>query len=379
MMPWNFSAAFVGVSAALVAINLSPAMALSSAEVNQIARSVTVRVVSPSGSGSGVIIRQEGKTYTLLTVAHVLTNKAVVYEVITPDAQRYTLDQKTIKAHAQADLAIAQFTSTKSYTVAKISSSQGVTEGSPTYVAGFPGKTTAMTESIYNFTKGEITAAPAQPFKDGYGLVYTNTTLPGMSGGPIFNADAALMGIHGRADAKIELQDQQLNSQIYVKSGVNLGIPIGTAFALVPKEKLTIAAASSAVNSTNISPEARSLINDLMKQAAVKSRLNDLPGAIAALDRVVSLDPNNIQAFNDRGTLYLKQRDYLAAIADFRQTVQIDPNFAEGYYNQAIANFRRANPDEAKANFRKAATLFEAQGKTQQYRETLLKIERVYR
>jgi hypothetical protein len=376
MMPWNLPAALMGVSAALVAINLAPAMALASVEVSQIARSVTVRITSTGGTGSGVLIRREGKTYTILTAAHVLANRSAVYEVTTPDAQRYTLDRKSIRSHAQADLAIAQFVSTQSYAVTKIAGAEKIAEGSPSYVAGFPGKTAAMTESIYNFTKGEITAAPTQPFKDGYGLVYTNTTLPGMSGGPIFNADGALIGIHGRADAKTELQDQQLNPQIYVKSGVNLGIPISALFTLVPKEKLTIATASSSVNPTTVkSPEERSLINDLMAQASFKQRQNDLPGAIAALDQVVRLDPNNIEAFNERGSLYIMQRDFLAAVADFRQTVQLDPNFAGGYYNQGIAYLRSGSPREAQANFKKAAELFKVLGNTQMYKKTLQELK----
>jgi hypothetical protein len=376
MMPWNLPAALMGVSAALVAINLAPAMALASVEVSQIARSVTVRITSTGGTGSGVLIRREGKTYTILTAAHVLANRSAVYEVTTPDAQRYTLDRKSIRSHAQADLAIAQFVSTQSYAVTKIAGAEKIAEGSPSYVAGFPGKTAAMTESIYNFTKGEITAAPTQPFKDGYGLVYTNTTLPGMSGGPIFNADGALIGIHGRADAKTELQDQQLNPQIYVKSGVNLGIPISALFTLVPKEKLTIATASSSVNPTTVkSPEERSLINDLMAQASFKQRQNDLPGAIAALDQLVRLDPNNIEAFNERGSLYIMQRDFLAAVADFRQTVQLDPNFAGGYYNQGIAYLRSGSPREAQANFKKAAELFKVLGNTQMYKKTLQELK----
>jgi Trypsin-like peptidase domain/TPR repeat len=379
MMSWNRPMAWVGLSAVLMAIHLLPAVALSSAEVNQIARGVTVRITSPSGVGSGVLIRKMGKIYTLLTSAHVLQNRAASYEVFTPDGQRYPIDRNSIQAHEKADLAIAQFTSSQIYPVAKVSDAKIIAEGTASYVAGFPAKTVALTESIYSFTKGEIAAAPTTPFKDGYGLVYTNTTLPGMSGGPIFDANGALIGIHGRADAKTELQDQQLNPQIYVKSGVNLGIPIRAVFTLVSREKLTIAATSSSVHSTAISAEDRSLINDLMAQSNSKRRLNDLSGAIAALDQVVRLDPNNIDAFNNRGTLYMMQRDYLAAIADFRKTVQIDPNFAQGYYNQAIAHYRRASPDEAKANFTKAATLFKAQGKTQQYRETLRKIQGVYR
>ncbi|MGB8698023.1 MAG: trypsin-like peptidase domain-containing protein [Thermosynechococcaceae cyanobacterium] len=371
MMAWNPSAIFVGVSAALVAINLSPVVALSSAEVNKIARSVTVRITSASGSGSGVLIRREGKTYMLLTAAHVLSNQTAAYEVMTPDAQ-YVLDRTSIKIHTQADLAIAQFSSSQSYEVAKISSSERIVEGTPSYVSGFPVKTTAITDSIYNFTKGEITAAPAQPFKDGYGLVYTNTTLPGMSGGPIFDSEGALIGIHGRADATTELQDQQLNSQIYVKSGVNLGIPISTLFSLVPKEKLTVIAASS---STIKSEQDRSLINDLMAQSDFRLRQNDIAGAITALDQVIRLDPTNIEAFNNRGSLNIMRRDFLAAVMDFRQTVQIDPNFAEGYYNQAIAYLRSGSPQESQANFKKAAELFKAQGKIQKYNETLQQLK----
>lgn len=367
--------AFVGVSAASVVVSsLAPAVALSSAEVNKIARSVTVRVVSASGTGSGVLIRKEGKTYTLLTSAHVLPNKtaaAATYEVITPDGQRYSLDRSSIKAQANIDLAIAQFVSSQSYAVAKLSDAV-VTEGNPSYVAGFPAKTAALTESIYSFTKGEITAAPLQPFKDGYGLVYTNTTLPGMSGGPILNADGALIGIHGRADAKTELQDQLLNPQIYVKSGVNLGIPVNAVFSLVPKAKLTIAAASS---TTVSSAQDRSLINDLMAQSNFKMRQNDVVGAIAALDQVVRLDPNNIEAYNERGSLYMMRRDFLAAVTDFRQTVQLDPNFAGGYYNQGVAYLRSGSPREAQANFKKAAELFKVLGNTPMYKKTLQELK----
>jgi serine protease Do len=363
---WHIPPALISFSLALAVAQPTIAVALNASAVNQIARSVTVRITSANGSGSGVLIRKTDKTYTVLTAAHVLA-KAGAYEVITSDGQRYPIERSSIQAHPVADLAIAQFVSRKSYPVASVAASEAVVEGSPAYVAGFPARTTAMTESIYNFTKGEITAASERPFQNGYALVYTNTTLPGMSGGPIFNAEGALMGIHGRADAKTELQDQSLNPSIYVKSGVNLGIPIRSLFDLVPKAKLTLATAST---SSTSSADA-SLINDLMAEADFKLRQRDLPGAITSLDQVIRLDPKNVNAINERGTMYLRQRNFLTALIDFRQAVQIDPTFAGGYYNQGVAYLRSGSPRDAYMNFKKAAELYKAQGKVESYRATL--------
>jgi Trypsin-like peptidase domain/Tetratricopeptide repeat len=364
MNRWSIPIVVLGVSAALVVVQPQLAVALSSAEVNGIARRVTVRIIAPSGSGSGVLIRKDGKTYTILTSAHVLTNNST-YEVLTPDGQRYSLDRNSIKKHSEVDLAIAQFTSPKSYPVVEIGDSSAVAEGSPSYVAGFPARTEAITESIYNFSKGEVTGVSSKPFKDGYSLIYTNTTLPGMSGGPVLDANGRLIGIHGRSDAKTEFQDQQLNPKIYVKSGVNLGISIRALFSLVPQKQLTVATTSSVNSNAD-----RSLINDLLAQSDFRRRQNDVLGAIAALDQVIRLDPNNLYAFNERGSLYLQKQDFLSAVVDFRQTVQLDPNFAEGYYNQGWAQLRSGDPKAAAANFRKAAVLFKAQGKTEKYKAT---------
>jgi Trypsin-like peptidase domain/Tetratricopeptide repeat len=364
MNRWSIPAVVLGVSAALVVVQSQLAIALSSSEVNGIARRVTVRIIAPSGSGSGVLIRKDGKTYTILTSAHVLTNNST-YEVLTPDGQRYSLNRNSIKKHNEVDLAIAQFTSPKSYPVAEIGDSSAVAEGSPSYVAGFPARTEAITESIYNFSKGEVTGVSSKPFKDGYSLIYTNTTLPGMSGGPVLDAKGRLIGIHGRSDAKTEFQDQQLNPKIYVKSGVNLGISIRALFSLVPQKQLTVATTSSVNSNAD-----RSLINDLLAQSDFRRRQNDVLGAIAALDQVIRLDPNNLYAFNERGSLYLQKQDFLSAVVDFRQTVQLDPNFAEGYYNQGWAQLRSGDARAAAANFRKAAALFKAQGKTEKYKAT---------
>ena len=78
------------------------------------------------------------------------------------------------------------------------------------------------------------------PSVDGYALVYSNSTLPGMSGGPVLDPEGQLIGIHGRADTATKVQDQNLNPDIYVKSGFNLGIPINTFTTLAPKAGIDV-------------------------------------------------------------------------------------------------------------------------------------------
>lgn len=368
-MGWTIPAALFGASLSITMTAAS--WAVSSAKINTLAKSVTLRIQGATSSGSGVLVQKAGNTYTLLTAAHVLAAQES-FEVMTADGQRYPLIPNSIRKHADADLAIAQFTSLKAYPIVTVGNPAAIAEGAPSYVAGYPARTEALTESIYNFSSGQITAKAPRPLRDGYGLVYTNTTLPGMSGGPVLDANGHLIGIHGRADAKAQWQDEQLNSKIYIKSGVNLGIPIETAFTLLPKEKLTVAAPTAPSPTTSpivTRPTVnKTLLDDLFRQSNFRRRQNDLPGAIAALDQVIRMDPGNIDAYMERGDLYMTMREYLSAAVDFDQVIQINPELGEAYYNRGIAYLRSGSPKESLASFQIAAEKFKAQGQLEKYK-----------
>jgi Trypsin-like peptidase domain len=122
----------------------------------------------------------------------------------------------------------------KKQTPAKIGNSDEASEGSTAYVAGFPQATPAISNSIYLFTEGKIAANASQPLQDGYALVYSNNTLPGMSGGPVLNENGELIGIHGKGDLFIgESQASSINPEILVKTGFNLGIPINSSLIIL--------------------------------------------------------------------------------------------------------------------------------------------------
>lgn len=59
---------------ALVAFPFSPAQALSVSEVSTLAEAITVRI-DGQNSGSGVLIKRQDSTYTVLTAAHVVGNR----------------------------------------------------------------------------------------------------------------------------------------------------------------------------------------------------------------------------------------------------------------------------------------------------------------
>jgi S1-C subfamily serine protease len=215
----NYSArltALLGVSVALV--QMQPAQALTKVEVSKMAQSVTVMIQNAQNSGdagSGIIIKREGETYTVLTAHHVVENSPN-YKVMTPDKKMNPIVPGSIQPLPGVDLALVQFKSAGSYGVAKMGDSNQSPSGSASFVAGFPGTTEVRSEPEYYFTSGEIAANGSRRNKDGYALAYSNPTLPGMSGGPVLNEQGELIGIHGRAEKVEKLQNSQLSNNIYV-------------------------------------------------------------------------------------------------------------------------------------------------------------------
>lgn len=224
------------IASAIVITVPSRAMALSGEQVNDIAREVTVLIKGERGHGSGAIVSKSGETYYVLTAHHVVANKDN-YKIVTADKQAYEL--KNIKQLPGVDLAVVEFTSDKDYQVAKLANSDTVKEGKPVFVSGWPRLTTvgnaAGGQLVRQFTDGRVSGFLAQPL-NGYKMIYTNTTLGGMSGGPVLDAGGRVVGIHGLGDTEDpnRLQQEGLTREAatgiagLIKPGFNYAIPINT-------------------------------------------------------------------------------------------------------------------------------------------------------
>ena len=175
--------------------------ALEATQINNIAKNITVRIDIGDGSdhGSGVIIAQENSNYYVLTSKHVVKYLDYEYSIVTPEGNKYYLNNSNIKHIEGVDLAVISFTSDRQYKVALLESSPSrIIPGIPVYVNGFP-KAGREIKSGAQFTSGSLTGLN-QNHNSGYDLVYNNFTRGGMSGGPVLNAQGKLIGIHGLAE-----------------------------------------------------------------------------------------------------------------------------------------------------------------------------------
>jgi serine protease Do len=348
------------------------ATAKGSMEVGQIAKNVTV-LIDGQDTGSGVMIQKNNQTYTVLTAWHVLENPGN-YAIVPTNGKRYTLNYKTVRRLEGVDLAIAQFTSSESYSTAQLGNSNTLQEGMTLYVAGFPGAGSTINSTSYNFTQGQLTARSNGTQNNGYSLVYTNKTLPGMSGGPVFNPEGLLVGIHGSADGESQTLEK-LNTRVFVKTGFNLGIPINTFVSLAaPLVKLSQATAQPAPEPPSVTqfaptPQPKSTpvkmasggsestssgAGEVFIQALNQYQQGNLSAALSGSTQAIRLNGNFAPAYSLRGSIRYTQQDLSGALNDFNQAIRLDNQFSSAYLGRGLVQSGLGNAQAAIADYSQA-------------------------
>ncbi len=305
-----------------IALVQTAAQAKTKVEIGRLAKSVTLRIetVGNESRGSGVILQKQGEVYTAITAAHVLADGSS-FRLITPDGRVHqSLSFK--KANSNLDLAIVKFRSSNIYPLAEIGTSVSLESGSEIYVAGFPAATSTFDDGVFNFTRGEVTGNASKPNRSGYSLIYNSVTLPGMSGGPVFNDEGKLVAIHGQGDRSTDGQ----------KTGFNLAITIerfGTVAAQLGTSPETQIAALPIANNLNAA--------DYLLSGDEKEDKGDYQGALADYNQVLRIDSKYALAYNNRGYLKMQRlNDVNGALADFNRSISINPTFARAYNNRGF-------------------------------------------
>jgi Flp pilus assembly protein TadD len=333
---------------------VSPAMALSPVEIQRIAKQTTIQITG-CNFGSGVIIKKAGSTYTVLTVAHAI--KPSGCEVTTPDDAKHQISQIK-KFPNSVDLAVVTFTSSANYPVAKLIDNSDRIEATETiYVSGFP-LSTAINSAVFTIVKGDVVANPQNKQQGkGYSLIYSNNTLPGQSGGPVWNDKGEVIAIHGQGDVDTKLQST-INADIRVKTGYNLGITVNT-FA-----KLATAAGLSGYAPVVAVAAKPKPIDDLIASAIQRESKGDYQGMVSDMDKAIAIDPKNFILYFNRGVAKNGLKDSKGAISDYDRAIALNPNDAGTYKNRSIIKSELGDNQGAIADANRAITLKPGDGKS---------------
>ena len=355
-----------------------PGQAQTAEAVAKVAQAITVRIEGAT-QGSGVLVKRDGTRYTVLTAWHVVNGQrpGEELEIYTSDGQRHKLDQGSIKRLGEVDIAVLSFSSSNAYEVAQVGDVKSVSSGSSIYVAGFPLPTSAVPTRIWRFLDGRVIANATVAIPNGYQLLYSNSTLPGMSGGAVLNAQGHLVGIHGQAETDSKMSEQQ---GVAVKTGTNQAVPI-TYYSQYSTGAAVVASSTQATTADDYLIQARDLLGKkggeqevirlsnqvlAIRQSAdayfyranAKSDLNDNQGAIADYSQALAANPRYTQAYVSRGrikdALADKQgaiSDYNKAIAVYSQSVSINPLDSVAYTKRGSVKSESGDKQGAIADF----------------------------
>ncbi|MFM7408567.1 MAG: tetratricopeptide repeat protein, partial [Cuspidothrix sp.] len=180
---------------------------LTTEQLQDLAKSITVKILSNNGSASGTLIAKNGNNYTVLTNDHVLSPGGS-YRVQTPDSKIYsaTVIKEKPTSLKNQDVALFQFQSTVEYTIASLGISTPIAVNQKIVAAGFVSDSAKLV-----FTEGKISLLPDKSFQRGYRIGYSNKIQPGMSGGPILNYQGEVIGINA-------VHPNPISDKIYVFS-----------------------------------------------------------------------------------------------------------------------------------------------------------------
>ena len=184
---------------------------------------------------------------------------------------------------------------------------------------------------------------------------------------PVGDAGAGQDALNkGDLNSAVNLFSRAIDSHGLPRQGLESAyVERATAYAGLHKYDLALADVDFALSISPDDSDARGLRGqipatselsqaDAARRGAALFDRGDYDGALAALDRAVSLNPNDGYSLYERGLTWLAKSDYNRALADFNAVLKLQPNTwgaldergnayrGRGQYDLAIADYNAA-------------------------------------
>ncbi|WP_261219816.1 serine protease [Ancylothrix sp. D3o] len=224
----------------------------SQQNLEELAKSITVKVMAGQSGGTGTIINKKGDVYKVLTNQHVV-NLGTPHRIQTPNGNFYDAEIDKNVNSKDKDLALLQFRSSADYQVAEFPENLEENEffkalkvGDELVAAGFPSE-----QNNLKIARGKIAVLPEKSLQGGYRLGYDNAIEKGMSGGPVLNNRGELIAVNGRDAYPIfgdpfvfednsRPSEKDKNKMMAVSWGVGVPVLAKLAPSLVETQELSL-------------------------------------------------------------------------------------------------------------------------------------------
>ena len=244
---------------------------------------------------------------TIATNYHVIEGAAQGTVNLVGMPTKYTIDG-VLAIDKDNDLALLKVSASSDIkSLTLINDSETVRRGEGVFVVGNP-KGLEGTLSV-----GII--SNLHPLGDNKRLQMTAPISPGSSGGPVLNRNGEVIGVAVGSNQALGAQN------------LNFAIPSNYLRELLDQLK----------PATPLSEQEQSISAETYYvRGNVKFKQGDYVGAIADFDEAIQLKPDYAEAYNNRGLAKHELGEYAAALADFNKAIQLKPELSVVYNNRAL-------------------------------------------